>query len=104
MAGLKILDNFAKKYLKQYCLIILHNENNFPTESGENFLSGIWYRKSSLGTIELQVRRKIKVELFNDDGIYVLQKELKYYYTFKAKNILVLKWNYIHLALSDDTG
>ena len=52
----------------------LHNENDLPPKSGEDFLSGIRYRKSHLGTIELNVRRKTKVELFNDHGFYVLQK------------------------------
>ena len=74
------------------------------SESGEDFLSGIWYKKTSLGIIELKVRRKTKVELFNDDGIYVLQKGLKYYYTVTAKNILILKWKYIHLSPGDEIG
>ncbi len=82
----------------------LQIENELPTKSGEDFLSGLRYRKSRLGTIELKVRRKTKVELFNDDGIYVFQKGLKYYYTVTAKNILILKWKYIHLSPSNETG
>ena len=29
---------------------------------------------------------------------------MKYYYTFTAKNILVLKWKYIHLSPDNETG
>ena len=82
----------------------LHNENELPNKLGQDFLSGIRYRKTHLGVIELKVRRKTIVELINDNGIYILQKGMKYYYTFIAKNILVLKWKYIHLSPDNETG
>ena len=82
----------------------LHNENELPNKLGQDFLSGIRYRKTHLGVIELKVRRKTIVELINDNGIYILQKGMKYYYTLIAKNIMVLKWKYIHLSPDNETG
>ena len=49
------------------------------------FSSGIQYKKGDSFNFEGRARRKTNVELFNDNGIYNLQMNKKYYYTFTFK-------------------
>ena len=48
--------------------------------------------------------RKTIVELFNNNSIYNLQKNIKYYYTFTMKKMIVLKWKSIQLKPGNLTG
>jgi len=61
------------------------NEFSFPVRSGDDFLTGFLYRKKGVVTLELKAQRKTIVELFNNNSIYNLQKNMKYYYTFTMK-------------------
>ena len=82
----------------------VQNEFSFPVRSGDDFLAGFLYRKKGAVTLELKARRKTIVELFNNNSIYNLQKNMKYYYTFTMKKMIVLKWKSIQLKPSKQTG
>ena len=82
----------------------VQNEFSFPVRSGDDFLTGFLYRKKGAVTLELKARRKTIVELFNNNSIYNLQKNMKYYYTFTMKKMIVLKWKSIHLIPSKYSG
>ena len=69
----------------------VQNKFSFPVRSGDDFLTGFLYRKKGTVTLELKARRKTIVELFNNNSIYNLQKNMKYYYTFTMKKMIVLK-------------
>jgi hypothetical protein len=82
----------------------VQNEFSFPVRSGDDFLTGFLYRKKGTVTLELKARRKTIVELFNNNSIYNLQKNMKYYYTFTMKKMIVLKWKSIQLKPGNLTG
>ena len=82
----------------------VQNEFSFPVRSGDDFLTGFLYRKKGVVTLELKARRKTIVELFNNNSIYNLQKNMKYYYTFTMKKMIVLKWKSIQLKPGNLTG
>ena len=82
----------------------VQNEFSFPVRSGDDFLTGFLYRKKGAVTLELKARRKTIVELFNNNSIYNLQKNIKYYYTFTMKKMIVLKWKSIQLKPGNLTG
>ncbi|MDP7026939.1 MAG: hypothetical protein QF380_00860 [Candidatus Marinimicrobia bacterium] len=82
----------------------IQNKNSLPIKSGDDFLSGIQYKKKDSFNFEGKARRKTNAELFNDNGIYNLQMNKKYYYTFTFKKMIVLKWKSVHLMPSAHTG
>ena len=63
----------------------VQNESSFPVRSGDDFLTSFLYRKKGTIALELKARIKTIVELFNNNSIYILQKNMKYYYTFTIK-------------------
>ena len=75
----------------------VQNELSFRVRSVDDFLTDFLYRKKGAVTLELKARRNTIVELFNNSSIYNLQKNLKYYYTFTMKKMIVLKWKSIQL-------
>ena len=72
----------------------VQNELSFPIRSGDDFLTDILYSKKGVVTLELKARRNTMVKLFNNSSIYNLQKNLKYYYTFTMKIMIILKWKF----------
>tara|TARA_B100001123_G_C15233605_1_gene996195 strand:- start:840 stop:1166 length:327 start_codon:yes stop_codon:yes gene_type:complete len=52
----------------------------------------------------METRRKTIVELLNNNGIYKLQSNKKYYYSITFKNIFVFKLKSIHLFPSKQRG
>ncbi len=80
------------------------NEFSMPIKSGDDFLTGFLYKKKGVGTFELKARRKTIIELFNNNSIYNLQKNMKYYYTFTMKKMIVLKWKSILLKPGNQRG
>ena len=65
----------------------VQNEFSFPVRSGDDFLTGFLYSKKGVVTLELKARRKTIVELFNNNSIYNLQKNIKYFYYEKNDSI-----------------
>ena len=82
----------------------VQNEFSFPVRPEDDFLTGFLFRKKGAVTLELKARRKTIVELFNNNNIYILQKNMKYYYTFTMKKMIVLKWKSIQLKPGNLTG
>jgi len=57
----------------------IQNKPSLPTKSSNDFLTGFQYKNGEVVTLEFKARRKIIIELFNDSGIYSLQKNINYY-------------------------